>query len=192
MIAYDEALWRVLDAVSPLQPIVRPLGEAAGHILTSSAIAIWDMPRCVNSSMDGFAIAGDLTSPGTALEIIGASFAGHPFIGEVQPGQTVRITTGAPIPKGADTVVPVEQAEERKGKVLLTTTQKNSQYVRYKGEEFRAADVLIEPGGFLRAGEIALLASAGVEQVFVFPRLQIPPRDGHPCRSANGSRHQGP
>ncbi len=105
--------------------------------------------------------------------IIGASYAGHPFSGSVNPGEAVRITTGAVLPAGATTVIPIEDVEENSGQILLKVQPEAGQNVRYAGEEYRSGEVLVEPGTTLRAGEIALLASAGVENVSVYPRPRV-------------------
>ncbi|HKL48263.1 MAG TPA: gephyrin-like molybdotransferase Glp [Desulfuromonadales bacterium] len=173
MISYDDALQRVIETVSSLEPVEIPLCEAAGLVLSSPAASRWDLPRNDNSAMDGFAIKASAEDLDKGLRIIGASYAGHPFTGDVQEGQTVRITTGAVLPSGADTVVPIEEVEEKNGLVFPAAKSKSGQHVRYRGEEFYRGDVLIEPGGTIRAGEIALLASAGIERVIVFPRPRV-------------------
>jgi molybdopterin molybdotransferase len=173
MISYDEALQKVLGTVSPLEPIEKPLDESQGLVLALSAVARWDMPRSNNSAMDGFAISGGPEQSEAGLEIIGASYAGHPFPGEVSPGHAVRITTGAALPKGADTVVAIEDVDEKNDRIYLATTPEAWHHVRYQGEEYHSGDTLVEEGTILRAGEIALLASAGVERVQVFPRPRV-------------------
>ena len=174
MISYDDALQQVLDILSPLPPKELPLNQAAGLVLASPAQARWDMPRCDNSAMDGFALAGGSAAPDTGFAVVGASYAGHPYRGKVLPGQTVRITTGAALPKGADTVVPIEEAREKAGGcVYFTRPPQTGQHVRYRGEECRGNDILVEAGTQLRAGEIALLASTGVERVKVYPKPRV-------------------
>ncbi len=173
MIGYDEALQQVLETVSPLKPIEIPLDRAQGLVLASPTFARWDMPRCDNSAMDGFAIGRATEKPATDLRIIGASFAGHPCLAKVIPGQAVRITTGAKLPEGTDTIVPSEDIDERDDHIHLRAIPRTGQHVRYQGEEYRTGDTLIEKGAILRAGEIALLASAGITNVNVFPRPRI-------------------
>jgi molybdopterin molybdotransferase len=173
MISYDEALQQVIDAVCSLQPIEVSLYEAAGLVLAASATAHWDMPSCDNSAMDGFAIDAGAKANHVAISIVGDSFAGHPYQGEIQTGQAVRITTGAALPLGADTVVPIEDVEEKNGHVYLRAAIKVGNHIRYQGEEYRYNDVLLESGVILRAGEIALLASAGVDRVSVYPRPRV-------------------
>jgi len=173
MISYAEALQKVLDAVSPLAPVEKALADATGLVLAAPAIARWDMPRCDNSAMDGFAISGVPEKTETDFAIIGNSYAGHPFADRVLPGQATRITTGATLPDGADTVVPIEDVIVRNGCVRLTKRPKVGQHVRYQGEEFLKGNVLADKGKTLHAGTIALLASAGIERCKVFPRPRV-------------------
>ncbi len=169
MISYEEALQKVLDAVSPLAPLEKALADAAGLVLAAPAMARWDMPLCDNSAMDGFAISGVPEKTETDFAIIGNSYAGHPFSDRVLPGQSTRITTGATLPDGTDTVVPIEDVMVRNGCVRLMKTPKVGQHVRYQGEEFLKGAVLADRGTTLHAGTIALLASAGIDRCKVFP-----------------------
>ena len=173
MITYDDALQLVLKAVSPLPSIELALEDAAGLVLATPATARWNMPPCDNSAMDGFAISNTPEKTEAVFEIIDASYAGHPFSGEVLRGKAIRITTGATLPEGVNTVIPVEEAIENDGKICLFSTPETGQHVRYQGEEYQKGTVLAEPGTVLRAGEIALLASAGVDRVKVFKRPRV-------------------
>jgi molybdopterin molybdotransferase len=89
---------------------------------------------------------------GAGLTFVGASYAGHPFSGELHPGQAVHSTTGAQRPPGTDTVIPLEQAREKDERVYLTRLERVGQHVRYRGEEYCGSDVLIDAGARLRAG----------------------------------------
>lgn len=173
MLTYEEALQEVVASTASLKPVTRFLPEAAGLVLAAPATALWDMPSFNNSAMDGFAIRFLPDKNHKAFAIIGASYAGHPFSGSVKSGEAVRITTGAVLPKGTDTVVPIEDAEDQGNQVVLTTLPQIGQHVRYAGEEYRAGEILAAPGTPLKAGEVALLASAGVEQVDVYPRPRV-------------------
>lgn len=173
MISYDEALQRVVKSLSALKPVRMSLQEAAGLVLAEPAKALWQMPRWDNSAMDGFAVKGVPENLDAGLSIVGASYAGHPFQGNVTTGEAVRITTGAALPSGADTVVPIENVVEKDRQVFLRAAPRHGQHVRYAGEEYAAEEVLVEAGTVLKAGEIALLASAGVEQACVYPRLRV-------------------
>ena len=173
MISYHQALQYVVESVSPLKPREISLHEASGLILAKTAKALWGMPRCDNSAMDGFAIHGFTENIEAGFSIVGASYAGHPFTGNVNSGEAVRITTGAALPAGADTVIPVEETIEKSNQVFLKEIPRQGQHVRYAGEEYSPGEILVGAGTILRAGEIALLASAGVEQVCAYPRLRV-------------------
>ena len=173
MLSYEEALQKVVASTAPLHPVAMSLQEAAGLVLAAPAKALWHMPRFDNSAMDGFAVNSLLDKGEKAFTIIGASYAGHPFAGVLNPGEAVRITTGAVLPEGADTVVPIEDSEEQQNQVVLNTPSKPGQHVRLAGEECRAGEILAETGTPLQAGVMALLASAGVEQVKVYPRPRV-------------------
>ncbi len=178
MLPYKDALNSVLETVQSLTPCEILTADAGGLILAEAVKAHWDMPRCDNSAMDGYAIAGESSAEGSnamppPLEIIGASYAGHPFFETVPAGQSIRITTGAALPNGADTVIPVEDAKEEDGRLCIQTTFSAGQHVRLQGEEFQAGVQLLQAGTLLKAGEISLLASAGVDRVKVYPRPRV-------------------
>lgn len=169
MISYDEALQQVIETLAPLAPEERFLPDAAGCVLADPAIARWDMPRCDNSAMDGFAVNGNAEGTNRSLKIIGASYAGSPFAGSVRAGQAVRITTGACLPPGTDTVIPLEEVAEEQGSVRPRATVARGQHVRRLGEEFRSGEALAAAGTRLGAGEVGLLASAGIDRIRVIP-----------------------
>lgn len=173
MISYDEALQRVVGSISPIHSIERPLQDAAGLVLAAPATARWGMPLCNNSAMDGYAICTPLADDKSGHLLIGASYAGHPFPGKVTPGEAVRITTGAALPAGATTVVPIEDADEKGDQVIFKVRPEAGQNVRRAGEEYQPGEVLVAKGTRLRAGDIALLASAGVENVRIYPPLRV-------------------
>jgi len=173
MLTYEKALQHVLQTVEPLTPQKHPLLEAAGLTLAEAVSSRWDMPRFDNSAMDGFAIADHPNEVKGSLEIVGTSYAGHPFAGAITSGQAVRITTGAPLPVGANTVIPIEDAVDQKTHVSLSNPALPGQHIRHQGEEFKAGDLMLEAGTQLRAGEIGLLACAGIEQVFACPKPRV-------------------
>ncbi len=173
MLTYPEALQLVLDNTTPLAPRESPLPSAAGLVLAAPARANWDMPPCDNSAMDGYALGDSAGATKQAFDIVGAAYAGHPFAHRLSPGKAVRITTGAPLPGGAVSVVPLENAEERDGRVLPLQASPAGNHIRRRGEEFRKEEPLVAANVLLRAGEISLLASAGVERVVVHPRPRV-------------------
>jgi len=173
MLTYEEALQRVLDAIKPLPAENLPLGQAVGQVLAVPASARWDMPRWDNSAMDGFALAAAAADGEGGLRIVGHAYAGHPFTGSLRPGEAIRITTGAPLPAGADSVVPVEEAETAGETLTLQRPVVKGQHVRYRCEEYRRDERLLDAGTLLDAGAVGLLAGAGIDRVQVHPRPRV-------------------
>lgn len=173
MLSYSHALQMVLEKLSPLPAETLSLPDALGRILAEDVAACWDMPPVDNSAMDGYAFAFDGLSPEGQLSVAGLSRAGAGFAEQVAPGEAIKIMTGAPMPAGCDTVVAFEDAVEDKGCIRLGKKTKKSDHVRYRGEEFREGEILLHQGSQLRAGEIGLLASAGVAQVSVHRIPQV-------------------
>lgn len=141
MISNDGAIAMVLQQVNSLTPVDRPLLEAHGLVLAASVCARWDMPRWDNSAMDGF-VFQKLAAEGAVapLKIVGRAFAGHPFAKPLMPGTTLRITTGAPLPTDADTVIPLEETTEKDGMLIFQTPVTRGQHVRYRGDEFHCGE----------------------------------------------------
>ncbi|MCF6239157.1 MAG: molybdopterin molybdenumtransferase MoeA, partial [Candidatus Marinimicrobia bacterium] len=90
MLPYDDALTSIMQAVQALTPCELLTADAGGLVLAEDAHAHWDMPRCDNSAMDGYAIAGYSSTQDVPLAIIGASYAGHPFPASVPAGKAIR------------------------------------------------------------------------------------------------------
>lgn len=175
MLSYREAVAIVLETIAPLRTVEIPLPQAAGKVLAETVQSRWDLPTADNSAMDGFAFAFAAQEAGQVLEIAGLSRAGEGFEGSPGPRETVRIMTGAPLPAGCDTVVPFEEVDETDGSIRLQKAAVRGSHVRARGEEFRCGEPLLEAGTVLRAGEIGLLAAAGISRVKVYrqPRVAI-------------------
>ncbi len=173
MLTYEQALQQVMEVVAPLPAQTLPLLQAAGLVLAASACARWNMPRWDNSAIDGFALAADSAKRESVLEVVGSSYAGYPFTGCLQPGEAIRITTGAPLPPGADSAIPVEETNLCGQSLVLQEPVDRGQHVRYRGEEYREGELLLEAGTTLDAGAIGLLAGAGIDRVRVHPRPRV-------------------
>jgi len=173
MLRYEEALDVILHTVGPLSAEEVALPDALGRALAEEVTACLDMPPADNSAMDGFAFAADGISPPGELKVAGLSRAGAGFDGRVAPGEAVRIMTGAPLPPGCDTVAPLEEVIESAGRIRFEHPAKKGAHVRCRGEEFRCAEALLGAGTILRAGEIGLLASAGIPRVRVHCRPNV-------------------
>ena len=171
MISYPEALQIVLDSIRQLPPVELPLSQAVGRVLAQAVSARWDLPPADNSAMDGYALRSEKCT--SSLRLVGAAFAGHPYNKEIGPGEATKITTGAPLPEGTDAVVPIEETRLEGATLILEKLPKRGQHVRPRGEEYTAGERLLDAGICLRAGEIGLLASAGIARVRVYPRPRV-------------------
>ncbi len=169
MLSYDDAIEVILNTVEPLSPVECSLSEALGRVLAQDVEARWDLPPADNSAMDGFAFAQTGQGSGAQLTVSDFIPAGGRFDTPVAPGSAARIMTGAPLPEGADTVVPLEDVTEFPGGIRLGGTPKRGQHVRRRGEELQRGEVILTAGTPLYAAEIALLGAAGAERVKVHP-----------------------
>ena len=178
MISVNEAL-QILHAnlPEPRQEVVS-LDQAFGCYLAEDLVAPEASPRYTSSAMDGFAVRwGDLLGSDRhhpiELAIIGESQAGLPFAGELTAGGAVRISTGAVVPSGADSIIRVEDTEERGDRVAICTVAKLGQDIRHQGEEFSAGDRIFGRGTLLKSRELALLAALGVPWVRVYAQPRV-------------------
>ena len=179
LLPVDEARTRVLDRIRPLSPLRLPLSEAYGCVVAEDVVAEGDLPEFASSAMDGFAgRASDVVGAGPSrpieLKIVGRALSGHRPEGTVGAGEAIRIATGAPIPAGADCVVPVENAiEDGEEIVRLVQGPSAGTHVRPRGEDVREGDVLVPAGKRLGAPELGLLANAGHPAPLVHPRPRV-------------------
>lgn len=184
MIPVSEALDRVLEHAHPLPDETLPILETHGRVLAQPIAAREDLPFWDNSSMDGYAVraadvAGSTPEEPRRLQVIGRAPAGSLYQGDVGPGQAVKIMTGAPMPRGADSVVIVERTrtlrEEGIDHVLIEAEVPPGANVRRKGEEVRSGEVVLEPGRTIRASEVGMMAHLGYPQVSVIrtPRVGV-------------------
>lgn len=179
LLPVDEARTRVLDRIRPLSPLRLPLSEAYGCVVAEDVVAEGDLPEFASSAMDGFAVrASDVEGAGPSrpieLKIVGRALIGHRPEGTVGAGEAIRIATGAPIPAGADCVVPVENAiEDGEEIVRLVQGPSAGTHVRPRGEDVREGDVLVPAGKRLGAPELGLLANAGHPAPLVHPRPRV-------------------
>lgn len=176
LLPVDDALARILVDVRPLDPEDVPLAEAAGRVLAAPLTAERSQPPFPASAMDGYAVrAPDATSTGARLAVVGMSAAGRGFHGKLEPGQAVRIFTGAPVPVGADAILIQENAETDGGTVIVREPVTAGRHVRPPGLDFAAGSRLLEPPRLLGARDLALAAAMGQARLPVRrqPRIAI-------------------
>ena len=189
LISVDEALAEILSHVQPLDPERVPVLGALGRVLAEEIVSDIDVPPFDNSAMDGYAVrAAEITgaTPGTPvrLTVAGSVAAGYVAGMHVGPGMALRIMTGAPMPDGADTVVPYEDTsdfdrpkEERleapAEEIYVRKAVAPRDHVRPAGEDIRCGEQVMSPGRLIRPQEIGVLASLGFEAVWVHRQPKV-------------------
>jgi molybdopterin molybdotransferase len=162
-----------LNPVSGKQKV--PIRAALGRVLAEDVISPVDVPGHDNSAMDGYAVRfEDLAATGSStLKLIGTSFAGRPFVGQIGKGECVRIMTGGVMPKGADTVVMQERARAEERTIHIEAGAKRAQNVRAAGEDLKVEQVVLKQGHLIHPAELGLIASLGIGEVSVYRRLRV-------------------
>ena len=173
----DQALEQLLANLKPVtETETISLEQALGRVIAQPVTSQLNVPPADNSAMDGYALRSADGQEGAQLTLIGKSFAGHPFDGEVGPGECVRIMTGAEIPAGADSVIMQEQVSRDDQNNALITLQRavsTGSHVRTAGEDIATGQTVFEPGRKLRAADLGLLASLGISDINVKRRLRV-------------------
>lgn len=183
----DEAVARILDAIQPLGTERVALLDALGRVLAAPLVADLSLPPFANSSMDGFAVrAADVSTANpdrpVMLRVVGDIPAGATTTSPVGAGEAARIMTGAPLPPGADAVVPVEQTDQAwhsgddaplPEQVAIHASVKVGDSVRPVGEDITAGETVLEAGTIIRAQELGVLAALGQAQVRVNRRPRV-------------------
>ena len=172
-ISFYEARQKILDCVPLLDIEKVPLLEAAGRAVAKDIIATQVLPAFTNSAMDGYAVLAENCSAKTILTVKGYLPAGSKAMDRVQPRTAIRVMTGAPIPQGADAVVPFEDCLEGEGKITILHTVKKGDNIRWAGEDIRPGDQVISAGTLLRPTEISVLASLRISAVPVHRRVRV-------------------
>ena len=151
------------------------LRECTGRVLAADLLSPIDVPGHTNAAVDGYALRSqDLADSGIDLAITGRALAGHPFAGEVEAGCCVAITTGAPVPKGADSVVMQEYTRRvDDGQVRIEHACKAGDNIRRAGEDIRAGSRVAPAGTRISPALLGVLASLGLEQVAVTRRPRV-------------------
>jgi len=174
VLSVEEALEQILATVRVLEPERVPILEALGRVLAEEVAADRDIPPLPNSAMDGYAVrAADVAHIPARLRVIAEAPAGRLCPAEVAPGTAVRIMTGAPIPAGADTVIPFEHTRTDDEWVEVLREVRPGANVREAGEDVRAGQVVLNPGRVLRPQEIGMLAALGRTEVAVVRRPRV-------------------
>jgi molybdopterin molybdotransferase len=175
VITVEEALERILSRVGTLGDERVALLDALDRVLAEPVVADREIPPWPNSSMDGYAVSSADTSGASAESPAALRMAGHVAAGHLAErplarGEAFRILTGAPLPEGADAVIPQEDVQVDGATVRIPRPVPAGDYVRPRGEDLRPGDRLFAPGRVLSPGDLGVLATLGRSRVRVIRR----------------------
>lgn len=170
MISLAEARTLIAAQAVAVAPQACPLREARGRRLRADIRAAHDLPAFDRSAMDGYAIAAGETA--ARLRVIGEVQPGAPGDLQLQPGECVRIFTGAPLPRGAGQVL-MQETVRREGEWIVPGERSSESHIRYQGEDVRAGELILRAGQRLQPAELALLAFLGQTEPLVSPAPRV-------------------
>jgi molybdopterin molybdotransferase len=189
LISVEEALAEILSHVQPLEPESVPILDAQGRVLAEDIVSDIDIPPFDNSAMDGYAVrspdvAGATPESPVGLAVLGSVAAGYVAEMRLEPGTAIRIMTGAPLPEGADAVVPYEDTsdfdrskddrlEAPADEIQVRVAVGARDHVRPMGEDVRKGERVMACGRVIRPQEIGVLASLGRESVLVHRQPKV-------------------
>jgi len=178
VLSVEEALEQILSRVDRLGSEGVELLACLGRVLAERIPARFNIPPWPNSSMDGYALRADDTreaSPGNPveLEVVGTIPAGSVAGQPLRAGQVFRIFTGAPLPGGADSVIPQEEVRVQDGRIRVPRPVAEGEFVRPRGEDLRAGETALEVGQVIGPAQIGLLATLGRSRALVFRRPRV-------------------
>jgi molybdopterin molybdotransferase len=152
---------------------VLPIRESIGRVLAANILSPANVPNYDNSAMDGYAFNATDIGKHNELKVVGSTFAGKAFVGDIQAGECIRIMTGGMMPKGADTVIMQERVNVEGDLIRFTDAPKPKANVRYKGEDLQLGKMVLPAGHMMRAADLGLVASLGIGEVSVYRRLTV-------------------
>lgn len=178
LLPVEDLVRRVLDSVSPLPDFPLPLLDALGMPVAEDVVAEVALPGFDNSAMDGYAVRhADVAGAGPEspvhLPVVGEIGAGQARLLALSPGTAAKIMTGAPVPAGADCVVPYEWTDRGVAQVVIGQEPRLGQHIRRAGEDVAVGDRLVEHGTVLGPRHLGLLASVGRAAVRSRPRPRV-------------------
>ena len=174
----DEAIGWLDEQCERVSIETIPIDAAVRRVLAEDVMAPIDVPAFDRSAMDGYAVRAQETNGAglynpLSFAVVGQSLAGQPAEVIVQSGQAVRIMTGAPMPDGADAVVPVEETSAEGDRVEITTSVASGKHVGRVGEDIARGTTVLPVGRRLRPQDVGLLASLGIAEILVIQRPQV-------------------
>ena len=174
LVPVAEARQRLIESLKPLATESIPLMDAVGRVLAEDVKAHVTHPPADVSAMDGYAVrAADVATIPAQVTLVGESAAGHPWNGVVQPGQAVRIFTGAHVPKGADAIVTQEDTTASGTTITVKESSAAGRHIRPAGQDFKSGDVMLRAPRRLTARDIGLAGAGNNAHVRVYRRPRI-------------------
>ena len=174
-IPLDEAIEISLNRRVAIESEIISITDAHHRTLSKSLSALTDDPPFDNSAMDGFAVKYEESkNPPNNFIISKTIEAGNKFDNSIVEGKAARIMTGAPIPKGADSIIPIESCEVDEENGIVTLNQESKpHFIRKKGENFTKNETLLEVGTYLTPEKISLCAAMGHDKISAFKPLKV-------------------
>ena len=171
LVTIPQALDLIHEKVTPLDAEIIPIEESVGRVILDTYCAQFNLPRFDNSAMDGYAVK--VSDAGATVHCTQVIYAGDNPSMELKKGQAIRIMTGAPIPKGCEAIVPIEEVTIEQQKVTLPGKIKMGNFIRLAGEDIAKGTSYLHLGEVINAYTIASLASQGVTHVTVSRRIKV-------------------
>ncbi len=176
MISFNEALKKIMQHTAVLKTTKIPIEKSVGMILAENLYSNIAMPPFNKSAVDGYALkAGDIKTIPAILKNLNSIKAGQSFTGKLQTGECVKIMTGAPLPKGSDSVVMVEFTKTHGDKITVSQVLKKGANVCLKAEDLKRGQKILTKGAEIKTSHVAIMAAAGKKYIKIIaaPRATI-------------------
>ena len=171
---YQDAIKWIRQFIEPVKETqIIPIRESLGKVLSEDIYSPIDVPNYNNSAMDGFVFYKAQENSPIMLEVIGSQLAGQSSNEKVLPGQAIQIMTGARIPNGGNTVIPIELVSYDGDKISINESPKIGANIRKIGEDVKKNELILKKGRCIRSSEIGLLASLGLPKVSVYRQIRV-------------------
>jgi len=176
MLTVEQTLINIRNNIERITTVQeQQIRDALGYVLAEDVISDIEVPPHRNSAMDGYAIISNDLSSGEKiqLKVVGTSFAGNPYQGNVKPGECIRIMTGAMMPEDCDAVVMQEQTERVGDDLTMGNNHRAGENVRFPGEDIKKGSVVLAANKKISPADLGLLSSIGIGKVKTFDKPKI-------------------
>ncbi len=171
MVTIDKALDIIYSTVTKKSRHIIPIEQSIGSISAKSYKAFFDLPRFDNSAMDGYAIR--LVDSGAEVRVREITYAGDTPKEILQDGEAIKIMTGAPIPNGCESIVPIEDIVHSENGIILPKNIKPNAMIRYRGEDIKSGESFLDANEKITAYSLALLSSQGITHIEVYRKPKV-------------------